>query len=203
MHRWFRSADDGRLRLLADFLRTARGLLSLANHSLPRNISTPTTVSPGSPRRSQLPGQNRAHRGAAPLPTPPQHASCLGRRKGTPWPFGLGLRPTLPPTGGSRRRLVMGKGAKWSADAYRTSGPGQVQLGVAAPARSTCVVSRHRRPASAPERSRAAVRRRVLPKPADRQPQSPFTLRAGYFFPGMTDNLVEQGSGTKAGTVIR
>ncbi len=31
-----------------------------------------------------------------------QCASCLGRRKGATRPFGMGLRPTLPPPGGSR-----------------------------------------------------------------------------------------------------
>lgn len=33
---------------------------------------------------------------------PDQHADGLGRRKGAPRPYGSGLRPPLPPTGGSR-----------------------------------------------------------------------------------------------------
>ncbi len=40
---------------------------------------------------------------------PDQHAGCLGRRKGAPRPYGSGLRPPLPPTGGSRTKAGCGK----------------------------------------------------------------------------------------------
>lgn len=38
-----------------------------------------------------------------------KRASCAGRRKGTSCPFGMGLRPTLPPPGGSWPGLVVGE----------------------------------------------------------------------------------------------
>lgn len=40
---------------------------------------------------------------------PDQRAGCLGRRKGAPRPYGSGLRPPLPPTGGSRTGAGCGK----------------------------------------------------------------------------------------------
>src|SRR3954466_6464479 len=110
MHRWFRSADDGRLRLLADFLRTARGLLSLANHSLPRNISTPTTVSPGSPQRSQLPGQHRAHRGAAPSPPRRSMPAALVGGRALRGPSGWACGPPFP------RPAAAGVGWLWGRE---------------------------------------------------------------------------------------
>jgi hypothetical protein len=40
---------------------------------------------------------------------PGQRAGYLGRRKGASRPFGIGLRPTLPPTSGSRMGAGCGK----------------------------------------------------------------------------------------------
>jgi hypothetical protein len=41
---------------------------------------------------------------------PGERAGCTGRRKDAARPFGMGLRPTLPPSGRSRIGPVMGIG---------------------------------------------------------------------------------------------
>jgi hypothetical protein len=47
---------------------------------------------------------------------PDQRASCLGRGKGASRPFGIGLRPTLPSTCGSRTGRVVGSAGEWTAE---------------------------------------------------------------------------------------
>src|SRR5215217_5014909 len=54
---------------------------------------------------ARTPARSRYRRRAS---HPDQRAGCLGRGKGASRPFGIGLRPTLPPTSGSRIWLVVG-----------------------------------------------------------------------------------------------
>src|SRR3954453_10678482 len=72
---------------------------------------------------------------AAPPPNPVECAGCLGRRKGTACPSGMGLRPTLPRPGGCpdfRRTSVAARCASGCDDLLilHGGGDGSGDLGV-------------------------------------------------------------------------
>jgi hypothetical protein len=90
---------------------------------------------PGAGRGAQMAVLTRGCGTAPPAPTsahsryrrrafpPDQRAGCLGRRKGASRPFGIGLRPTLPPTSGTRiGRVVVGAGERGRAERLRVGG---------------------------------------------------------------------------------
>ena len=90
---------------------------------------------PGAGRGAQMAVLTRGCGTAPPAPTsahsryrrrafpPDQRAGCLGRRKGASRPFGIGLRPTLPPTSGSRIGRVVGSAGECGRRGLSVGGP--------------------------------------------------------------------------------
>jgi hypothetical protein len=61
-------------------------------------------------------------------------AGCTGRRKGAARPFGVGLRPTLPPTGAAGRKPVVGSGQTRRRALLSRMGPPRRRSGRLSPA---------------------------------------------------------------------
>ena len=101
---------EGRRLLPTDTIGDLRPLvLSVPTHRSPphgASLSQPQRLPP--PRSSRR--RHHGHDADSHSPNPVKCAGRLGRRKGAARPSGMGLRPTLPPPYGGRRRLVVGNG---------------------------------------------------------------------------------------------
>jgi hypothetical protein len=101
-------------RVVVCCLRTPSVIYDLLCSPCRLTAPRPTGASLSQPQRLPPPRSSRrrhhGHDADSHSPNPVKCAGRLGRRKGAARPSVMGLRPTLPPPYGGRRRLVVGNG---------------------------------------------------------------------------------------------